>query len=411
MKKSLILLILLLLVFALVASGIVIFKLAQNKRAKKSDLSKVKVAILYERITDGIYHPSKLRTYEDLVKILNETNPDLVFRVWWRWTPIEESLPSTNPVYQAGYTYQQLEETLTKLKKRFPSTLFIGAIPAQRINFEERNPITGRRYSEKETWEMALNPAKWGINYSKEKLQELAQKGVTGEYGYFPDITDKEFQELFLSWAKRQIDAGVDGLWIDMLFAQPRFLAEITKDKNHVSVKESLKAIDYILAEIRKYGEKKGRYIYLGSFYTFIDFPNYSPDLDFVTVSFKRKEILNMKLDEERWDEIISKVKERKPNLIILAIIDWGLTAKTPLGAFSQELTPEEQREFLKTADKFLSNRGVILVYPVHGGFMGQDAKILSFGRLKKYDSLAPEFNTYKVIKSLAQNKKGKNNF
>ena len=31
--------------------------------------SQIKVAILYERITDGIYHPSKIRTYKDLVKI------------------------------------------------------------------------------------------------------------------------------------------------------------------------------------------------------------------------------------------------------------------------------------------------------------------------------------------------------
>ncbi|RKZ23619.1 hypothetical protein DRQ23_02740, partial [bacterium] len=29
---------------------------------KKQNLSQIKVAILYERITDGIYHPSKIRT-------------------------------------------------------------------------------------------------------------------------------------------------------------------------------------------------------------------------------------------------------------------------------------------------------------------------------------------------------------
>ncbi len=37
---------------------------------------------------------------------------------------------------------------------------------------------------------------------------------------------------------------------------------------------------------------------------------------------------------------------------------------------------------------------------------MGQDARILSFGKLKTYDSLAPEFETYEMIKKLTQSKK-----
>ena len=39
---------------------------------------------------------------------------------------------------------------------------------------------------------------------------------------------------------------------------------------------------------------------------------------------------------------------------------------------------------------------------------MGQDARILSFGKLKTYDALAPEFQTYEMIKKLAQSKKAK---
>ena len=80
-----------------------------------------------------------------MVKILKETKPDLVFRIWWRWTPTPESLPSNSPVYQAGHTYQQLEETLRKLKRDLPEIKYwFGAIPTQRINFEEKNPITGK---------------------------------------------------------------------------------------------------------------------------------------------------------------------------------------------------------------------------------------------------------------------------
>jgi len=373
-------------------------------------ISQIKVAILYQRISDFIYHPSKIRTYDDLVRILKETNPDLVFRIWWRWTPIPESLPSDNPVYQAGHTYQQLEETLKKLKKDLPEIKFwFGSIPTQRINFVEKNPITGKTYSQEETWQMALDPQKWGINFSKEKLQELAQqKGGTGQSGYLPDVTNEEFQELYLSLAKRQIDAGVNGLFLDMLFAQPRILAKITKDPQHPAVKESLKAIDYLIKKIRDYGKKKEKYIYLCSWGSFTDFPDYTPDLDFILITPKVKEIENLTLDKARWNETISKIKKRLPKAKILAMIDWAGTTNTPLGVFSQKLSKEEQREFLRKADEFFSKKGVIFIYPVHGGFMGQDAKVLSFGKLKTYDSLAPEFQTYETIKKLTQKKKVK---
>ena len=377
------------------------------KLIEAQNLSQIKVAILYERITGGIYHPSKIRTYRDLVRILKE-NPDLVFRVWWRWTPTPESIPSNTPIYHAGRTYQQLEETLRKLKKDLPEIKYwFGAIPTQRINFEEKNPITGKIYSQKETYRMALDPRKWGINFSKEKLQELAQeKGGTGKYGYFPDVTNKEFQELYLSWAKRQIDAGVNGLFLDMLFAQPRVLAKITGNPEHPAVKDSLEAVDYLIKEIRDYGKKKGEYIYLCSFGTFTDFPDYAPDLDFVLATPTVEEVRNLALDEERWNRIVSEIRERLPRAKILAVIDWDGTTNTPLSVLSQELSKEEQREFLKIADEFLSKKGIIFVYPVHGGFMGQGAKILSFGKLKTYDSLAPEFETYETIKELAQSKK-----
>jgi len=70
-----------------------------------------------------------------------------------------------------GHTYQRLEEALKRLKKEFPSVIFVGAIPAQRITLEERNPLRGRTYSQSETWQMALDLEKWGINYPKEKFQ------------------------------------------------------------------------------------------------------------------------------------------------------------------------------------------------------------------------------------------------
>ncbi|MCD6469933.1 hypothetical protein J7L29_03945 [Candidatus Bathyarchaeota archaeon] len=46
-------------------------------------------------------------------------------------------------------------------------------------------------------------------------------------------------------------------------------------------------------------------------------------------------------MGEERWDKIVSKIKERLPKAKILAVIDWAGTTNMPLGVFSQELSKE----------------------------------------------------------------------
>jgi hypothetical protein len=48
---------------------------------------------------------------------------------------------------------------------------------------------------------------------------------------------------------------------------------------------------------------------------------------------------------------------------------------------------------------------GMVFVYPIHGGYLGDDATVLLFGTYTTYDSLAPQFNTYGTIKYLAQKK------
>ncbi len=47
--------------------------------------------------------------------------------------------------------------------------------------------------------------------------------------------------------------------------------------------------------------------------------------------------------------------------------------------------------------------RGVIFIYPIHGGFMGKGATKLSYGKYKTYNSIY--FETYETIKKLAQDK------
>ena len=120
-------------------------------------------------------------------------------------------------------SYEHLKKAIRKIEEEILHIIFCGAIPAQRITRLVWNPITKEFFYTNETWSMALDPMKWGINMTKEEFQYLFakwhywvdQNSTLEEYdyrnvsSYFPDITNKNFQELILSWAYRQIDCGV----------------------------------------------------------------------------------------------------------------------------------------------------------------------------------------------------------
>jgi len=59
--------------------------------------------------------------------------------------------------------------------------------------------------------------------------------------------------------------------------------------------------------------------------------------------------------------------------------------------------------------DNFFQQKGIIIIYPIHGGSMGglggKGVKKLSYGKYDWYDSLVTEFETHETIKELAQNK------
>ena len=378
----------------------------------KEKLSRVKVASLYEKIVDKIVN-AEHGGVSAVSKQLNETGTDFVFRAWWRWQPppnICADLPEElrEECETAGGSYGHFANAISIIKEENPDIIICGAIPAQRINYEEKNPITGKVYGEDETGDMALDPAKWNIDLSKEELQERSG-GATGSAGYFPDITNPDYQKLILCWAKKQIDCGADAIWIDLLFAHAGRLWMITGDEYHQSVKDSFEASSKIVDEIHEYGYSKyKKHIYVGSWHGAPSLLPYEPpDFDFITVTVGKDEISQMVMDEAKWNKIIDdEIRAKFGNDIpIFACIDWAGTTDTPLGVFSQELTPEEQREFLTIADEFFQKKRVTFVYPIHGGCMGNDATTLAYGKSLFYDSLAPEFQTYETIKELALNK------
>jgi hypothetical protein len=213
-----------------------------------------------------------------------------------------------------------------------------------------------------------------------------------------------------LSWAKKQLDCGAEALWIDMLYRQATLLAQMAGDLHHPAVRESLAAASQIVEGIRRYGEERGRRVYVGSWVgPFVlaelkgkGFPYDPPRVDFVTLSPTIEEVLQKRLDEEKWTRAQALVRAKYGEIPLIAFIDWSFD-ESPLVAFSQRLTPQEQRETLREFDRTFRELEVLFAYPVHGGFMGRNATKLSFGWSYKYDSLAPEFGTYETIRELAE--------
>lgn len=369
-------------------------------------LSQVKVAIVYERLNDA--RPK--RTIEEQIRILKETKADLIFRASWRWNPLPNScseVPSDQKATceESGYTFEDIKKVIQEIKKENPNIIIIGAVPAQKINKNEINDLTGEKFDQTQTWEMALDPAKWGIKSpTKEEFQGKITRSLSG--GYYPDITNPKYQELLLSWAKRQIDMGMDGIWIDLLFTQAATLAKTTNNVNHPSVKESYEAASKIVDEIHNYGNSKGKYVYVGTWQV-IGYPYTPPKLDFITITPTSQEILNKKFDPSALDKKKAEIETTFKNIPIFIFIDWSDDG-APIAVFSQDLSEEDQKKVLKVADDFFTSKGINFIYPVHGGNTGSSSKIIAYGKYKWYDALAPEFQTYDAIKELAQKKSSK---
>lgn len=370
--------------------------------AKPSDkeaagkLSDVKVAIVYEKLNDA--RPK--RTIDEQLKILKETDTDLIFRASWRWQPYPEKcsdLPKEQqkPCENGGASYEMEKNMIAEIKKQKPSTIIVAALPAQKIAKVERNEVTGERLDESRTWAMALDPEIWGLSASKEEFQEKMTKSQQGFTGHYPDITDPDFQKLFLSWAEKQIDIGVETIWIDLLYSQAGNFYKMTKDYNHSAVKESYDAATKMVDEIHKYGESKGKNVYVGSWTSTMYYPYPAPKLDFVTVAPTPEEVQSGKFDEKGWNDKKEKIKETFGNVPIIAFFDWGYKGsqiETFVG-----LDKEERENVLRKADKFFTEKGMIFAYPVHGGYISIDPRW--------YDAMDSNVDVYDIIKELANKK------
>jgi len=387
-----------------------------------SPFSNHSVAMIYERVSDKMQNEIG-RNISNVIDLLNSTKTDIIFRGWWdEGFMVENCTQFQTPekkelCEKSSGSYAHLKNATTVIKDVSPNITIIGAVPAHQIYKTIYNPMTEQLIKYPESWNMSFDPAKFGImDISKEQFQcnyaknrswlnetfDCTQYNPANMNAFFPDITNDNYHELLLSLAKKQIDSGEDAIWFDGLFLQANYIAEITNNTNHSGVNASFFASSNIIDEIHDY--KQG--VYAGT-WVLQTFPYPSPNLDFVTLSPIKEEIMNQSFMENSWNVSIKSVKDTRGDIPIIAFIDWSDTSNTPLGAFSQNLSIENQNNFLKVADAFFQKKGLIFAYPLHGGYLGNDANIIAYGQYKYYDALAPEFDTFETIKQLSLKKIG----
>ncbi len=394
-------------------------------------LASVRVAAQYRYLTDGAgIH----RSLDEAFALLEALDTELIFQGWvTEWQPLVErcgdlaSPAERDACERAGYSYRHLAEAVGRVRERMPGTLVGGGLLAEFLYPETFDPITGERLDRDQAWSLALDPQKWGLSPSREDLQRRLAAEVfhwtddPAHYdprrqmrAFFPDITDPRFQRLFLDLARRQIDLGVDALWIDALFAQARLFREYGETHPAESeaagraARDAYDAASQLLDRLHEYSWiARGRPVDIVTWPDPIEFPYPQPALDGVMTSPSAAEVLAGTLDAARWDALLARIRTALPGIPVFARIDYGEHDRTPLAVFSQVLSPDEQRAFLRTADRFFAARNVIFVYPVHGGYMGAGARRLAFGTSPFYDSLAPEFDTYGTIQELARLRAG----
>jgi len=426
------------------------------------ELSRVKVVSEYTSIGNGEFYLK--RSVEEDIEILKELWTDWVYLGFRYQKPVPYS-PEEEPGFftqleikeaeRRGYTFFQLKDAITKLKKEMPNVLFTAGLGLEFFYSKDRDPIIGEIIDAEKSWNMALDPQEYGFSITKEEFQCCwAKKGGIrflpsdfdcSEYdyrklrGYFPDINKKDVRELYLHKAMKLIDCGTDVIWIDMLHAQPIIFYKLGAKENSWQICKTLESISKLVEEIRNYGTSKGRRVYIGSwvpalgqvefFEGKVIWPkcNILPNYDYVVVSPGSREIWNMKLNETIWENVFSEIKRKLGNITILMRLDLG-APNSPTQIFSQCLNKTQQEEFLRYLDNFLSKYNILFSYPVFGLYMGPwteesycKQKILSWQNIcwqtligekgcgfPLYDSLAPEFQTYETIKELALKKKSK---
>lgn len=376
--------------------------------------------VMFEQTLGG--NPPRTRQQE--LDIFNATDPDILFRYRWIWTPsprnCSELATFNATLYSmcitASFDYANLTDSIISVKNVFPNEIFVASFTSGRVARWGYNAETLELYND--TWGWALNASDYGYNMSKNETQCILGKSSTwiedsfncafynqsNQSGYFPDMANRTgFYKIALSQSKAMIDSGANAIWFDMLFTQGTRALGVTGTDSEIS-RMSVLSEQNLLMETRDYAAKSGKIVYLGTWgRSSADFHNstYTPsaDINFATYTILAEDIRNVTINTTHWNNSIAEVENSIGDIPILAVIDYSYTNAAPLAVFAQELTSTEQKDFLKIAYSYFGSVNITFVLPLHGGSSGTGTQ--SYGKYTIYDSPAPEFSTYDTIACL----------
>lgn len=385
----------------------------------------------YQRLNDAVnLEGDAQRSVEEVVQILKELNADFVMQGVFRYHPCVDTcsrwsqwnfLSKKEKCEREQYAYDLMANAVDAVQAE-TNAIICGGTPMEFFWAEQWDSELefNKWLSRDDVWEHALDPSSFGLSVSKEDFQAWFWERFTGEVVsdpkkemdfYLCDPTQSDVQNMLADMLDAQYNCGVEAFWWDMLLLPVASLLFYGVPVEHSAIEEVYRACRQIAKDTRK----KVRHI-AWSYWQLEDsyglFSRYgAPPLDICVVMVSADEVKNVAMNEERWNYIQETIRNMYGDTTIFARIDYG-GGRSPLYVFAEELSVAEANSFLEGAENFLHERGVRLILPVHGGNPCDPAQIaqnecpkLAYSKYNWYDSLAPEFDTYNTIKSIALNR------
>jgi len=382
----------------------------------------------YQRLNDAVnLEGDAQRSVEEVAEILKELNADFVMQGVTRYKPCVDtcsrwdSLKKQEKCKKQQYAYDLMAEAVDIVKSE--TGAMIGGATCIEFFWAEQwdSEIEFNKWlTRDDTWELALDPSSFGLSVTKEEFHMWYYKYKTGEditdpknelSYYIFDPTLSDVQNIYADILEAQINCGIDFFWWDILLYPVIALLDFGVPPEHTAIQEVYKGCK----KIASFTKKKVKHLAWG--FSRLEsecglFSKYGAvSLDYCLSMISGKEVKNMKMNDDEWDAIQQHIHNIYGDVPHFARLDFA-SGRTPMYIFAEELTVEEANKFLTIAEDFFQKRGILFILPVHGGNPCDPTQIaqgkcpnLAYGQYNWYDSLAPEFDTYETIKSIALNR------
>jgi hypothetical protein len=394
----------------------------------KKNISSANTSVTWERLAADVNIPGN-RTANSTAQWINSSRIDLIFRGWMVYGGV---MPNTCSQFidpqtisdcnNASYSYEYLQNYTAAIHSLNSNTIIIGGTTAGLFDRTTYDPVLNVTMYYPQTYDMAFDPQKYGSNYTKAQFQCIWGKArlwvspsidcinhpelydPSNVTGYYPDINNATIRQYLLDISEKQIDSGVDGMFIDFLFLQSDIVALLNQaNVSSEYVNESFVNASTLVDNIHTYSPSTS----VGSWYTTLNYLPYPfPKLDYVVGTPYTTDILNNTNNYTQWNNT-KKLIRNETNAPIIISMDFSESSGSPIGVFVNNLTYQQRINVLRSENTFFTNLSMIYSFPVVISNTGNNTTILAYGTYKEFDAFAPEFQLNRVIQQLTLAKYG----